>query len=128
MRLVQRVRTAARIRHLSRSTEEAYVGWVKRYVRFHDLEHPKDLGSRELKAFLRALAVEHKVSPSTQNQALSALLFLYRQVLGLPIEVDGPLPRARTPKRLPIVLTRSEVLRVLAQLQGTAALLTRSRP
>lgn len=122
MRLLQQVRRAARVRHLSRSTENAYVGWVKRYVRFHGLEHPKRLGSEDLNGFLTALAVEEKVSPSTQNQALSALLFLYREVLLMPMAMGGAVPRARAPRNLPVVLTRCEVFRVLARLQGVPAL------
>lgn len=101
------------------------MGWVRRYARFHDLQHPMELGAKELGRFLTALAVEEKVSPSTQNQALSALLFLYREVMRVPMEVDGSLPRARAPKRLPVVLARSEVSRVLAHLQGTPALVAR---
>ncbi|MFC1660067.1 site-specific integrase [Gemmatimonadota bacterium] len=83
----------ARARHFSASTEEAYIGWVKRYVRFLRLAHPRTLGPEEVRRFLTSLAVEEGVSASTQNQALSALLFLYREVLRIAVEIDGPLPR-----------------------------------
>ncbi len=115
-RLLERVRLEARRRRLSPRTERAYADWVRRYVRFHGLRHPRELGAAEVAAFLSHLAVERGVAASTQNQALAALLFLYRHVLGLEL---GELPeaaRARRPKRLPVVLSRDEARRLLAEL------------
>ena len=117
MKLLDRVRLAIRTRHYSPRTEEAYVDWIVRYIRFHGLRHPESLAEPELTAFLTHLAVDRRMSASTQNQALSALLFLYRHVLGIEIgRLDG-LVWAKTPKRLPVVLNRSEIRDVLAQLQ-----------
>jgi integron integrase len=124
MKLLERLRRAIRARHLSRNTEEAYVAWVKRYVRFHGIEHPKEMGVAEIRAFLTHLAVEEIVSASTQNQATSALLFLYRRVLRVSVDDLGTLPRPRGSKRLPVVLTRDEVMQVLAQLHGPPHLIT----
>ncbi len=125
-KLLDRVRLAIRVRHYSRRTEECYVGWVKRYVRFHRLRHPGELGATEVQRFLVALADQAKLSASSQTQALSALLFLYRDVLQQDL---GPLDRAwraKQPTRLPVVLDRDEVTRLLARLDGaphTVALL-----
>lgn len=111
-RLLDRVRDAIRVRHLSRRTEEAYTQWIRRYVLFHQKRHPADMGEREINAFLTHLAVEKRVSPSTQTQALCALLFLYRIVLERDIgELD--LIRAKRRRRLPVVLTRDEVRTIL---------------
>ncbi|MFH1763167.1 MAG: integron integrase [Gemmatimonadota bacterium] len=118
MKLLEQLRRAIRARHLSPNTEEAYVGWVKRYVRFHGLKHPEAMGVSEIRAFLTHLGVDEHVSSSTQNQAASALLFLYRKVLRVSLEDPGALPRPRGAERLPIVLTRREVQQILAQLDG----------
>jgi len=112
-----------RARHLSPNTEAAYTGWVKRYVRFHLLRHPKDLGGQEVTTFLTALATEEGVSPSTQNQARSALLFLYREVLGKPLDNPTDVPKARGRRRIPVVLTREEVGLVLGQMEGMTGLI-----
>ena len=117
-RLVALVRDALRARHMSPRTEEAYIGWIKRYILFHDVRHPATMGEREINAFLTHLALRERVSASTQNQALSALLFLYRHVLGRELGDLGEIIRARRPKRLPVVLTREEVRAVLGQLRG----------
>ena len=117
-RLLDRLRAAVRARHYSLRTEEAYVAWVRKYVVFHGRRHPDELGEAEINAFLSDLAVTRKVSASTQNQALSALLFLYRDVLGRTVDSLGDVVRARRPARLPVVLTRDEVRRVLANLSG----------
>ena len=117
-KLLERVRRAARMRHLSIRTEEAYVGWVYRFVRFHGTRHPAELGAREVRAFLSHLATERRVSASTQNQALAALTFLYRHVLGEELEPLGEVARARRPARLPVVLSRAEVRAVLLELRG----------
>src|SRR5712664_620136 len=122
-RLFDRVRETARVRHYSRRTETAYLSWIRRYIFFHDKRHPAEMGAPEVTRFLTSLAVEGHVAASTQNQALSALLFLYREVLevGLPW-LDG-IVRARRPERLPVVLTRDEVRAVLQRLDGAARLM-----
>lgn len=117
-KLLHSLRANLRLRHFSPRTEEAYVAWVRRYVRYHGLRHPRDLGAAGVRAFLTHLAVERRVAPSTQGQALAALLFLYGEVLGRPLTGLGPLPRARSPARLPVVLSPGEVARVLAALDG----------
>jgi integrase len=94
------------------------VSWVRRFVRFHRCRHPRELDEREVVAFLRALVDERHVSASTQAQALAALLFLYREVLGRPLQMAGLVPRGRGVTRIPVVLDRAEVSRVLAQLPG----------
>ena len=113
---------AIRSRHYSRRTEQAYGLWVRRFVHFHHLRHPQEMGAAEINAFLTHLAIESKVSASTQNQALAALLFLYRHVLGRDVGELGAVVRARTPDRLPVVLTRDEVRAVLAHLDGDTRL------
>lgn len=115
------MRSAIRARHYSLRTEEAYLGWVRRFVVFHGKRHPASMGSPEITELLTALAVERQVSASTQSQALAALLFLYREILGRdPGWLDGVV-RARRPQRLPVVLTRAEVEQVLgAALHGVA--------
>jgi integron integrase len=118
MKLLDRVRAALRTRHYSLRTEESYVAWVKRFVVFHGKRHPDAMGEREINAFLSSLATDGRVAASTQNQALSALLFLYRHVLEKPFPEMTALVRARRPARLPVVLTRDEVRRVLARLGG----------
>src|SRR3989454_790602 len=121
-KLLQSLRANLRLRHFSPRTEEAYSSWVRRYVRFHRLRHPADLGEAEVKAFLSHLAVDRQLAPSTLAQALAALLFLYREVVGRPLAGVGPVPRARAPGRLPGVLTPEEVRRVLEQMRGTTRL------
>jgi integron integrase len=118
MKLLDRVRAALRTRHYSLRTEEAYVGWIRRFVVFHGKRHPDEMGEDEINAFLSSLATDGRVAASTQNQALSALLFLYRHVLEKPFPEMAALIRARRPARLPVVLTRDEVRRVLARLGG----------
>ena len=107
-----------KLRHFSPRTVEAYTSWVKRYIHFHRNRHPAEMGGREVVAFLTWLVVERRVAASTQNQALAALLFLYSTVLERPLTDLGPIPRGRTPTRLPVVLTPGEVRRVLAGLSG----------
>ena len=108
-RLLDRVRAALRARHGSRRTEEVYVAWIRRYVLFHGKRHPTAMGAPEVTRFLTSLAVEGHVAASTQNRALSALLFLYREVLGVGLPWLDGIVRARRPERLPVVLTREEV-------------------
>jgi integron integrase len=122
-RLLERAREAMRVRHLSLRTEKAYLQWMRRYIVYHGKRHPSEMGEREINAFLTFLAVEKRVSPSTQTQALCALLFLYRTVLERDIgELEG-LVRARRRRRLPVVLTQDEVRRVLSHLRGVDHLL-----
>jgi integron integrase len=117
-RLLDRIRHAARLRHLATSTEKAYVHWAKRFVLFHGRRHPQDMAEPEVNAFLTHLAVHEHVAASTQNQALAALLFLYAKVLGRPLERMEGIVRAKRPKRLPAVLTPDEVRRVLECMTG----------
>jgi integron integrase len=107
-----------RVRHYSRRTEEAYVHWVRRYINFHDCHHPRELAEDEVNRFLTHLAVKEHVAASTQNQALSAILFLYEHVLQQPLDRIEGVVRARRPKRLPVVLTVDEVSRVMTHLAG----------
>jgi len=117
------MREANRLRHGSRSTEKSYVGWIRRYILFHGKRHPAEMGAPEVTRFLSSLAVQDKVAASTQNQALSALLFLYRHVLHQELPWLDDVVRAKRPKRLPIVLTRDEVRAVVAELHGTPRLM-----
>jgi integrase len=122
-KLLDRLRAACRVRHYSLRTEEAYAAWVVRFIRFHGLRHPLEMGTAQINAFLTHLAVEGHVSASTQNQAFSAILFLYQKVLEVdPGQITGVI-RAQRPVRLPVVLTRDEAARVLAELDGTYRLI-----
>ena len=117
-RLLDQVRAAIRSRHYSRRTEDAYVHWIRHFIVFHGRRHPRELGAAEITAFITWLAVERHVAASTQNQALSGILFLYREVLRLEIgDVVVP-PRARVPSRVPVVLTPAEVRSVIDALTG----------
>lgn len=122
-KLLDRLREALRSRHYSRRTEQTYCQWVKRYIFFHKIRHPSEMAEPEINAFLTHLAVKERVSASTQNQALSALLFLYRYVLGRQIGDLGHVIRARKPTRLPVVMTRDEVKAVLENLSGDKRLM-----
>jgi len=122
-KLIPRLRDAIRIRHYSLRTEKSYVYWVRFFIHFHKLKHPQDTGPAEVTAFLNYLASERHVSASTQNQALAALLFLYKEVLSIKLPWLDGLVRAKRPKRLPTVLTRDEVRRVLDHVGGTRWLL-----
>jgi integron integrase len=112
------LRDAIQRRHYSSRTEETYVHWIKRFIYFSGRRHPRELGAPEVTAFLNYLARERDVAAATQNQALSALLFLYKEVLGQPLPWLDDLERAKRPARLPSVLTRDEVQRLLGQMQG----------
>ena len=118
MKLLEKVRQALRVRHYSPRTETAYVQWIKRFLRFHGLRHPAELGEPEVAAFLSDLAVRGRIGAGTQNQALAALLFLYRDVLGRALGPVVPSVRARETPRLPVVLTRAEVATVLKEIVG----------
>ena len=115
---MDRVRQAIRVRHYSRRTEEAYVTWIRRYIVFHHKTHPSQMGASDISAFLTSLAVRQRASASTQNQALSALLFLYRHVLEFELGPIEQVPRARVPARVPVVLSRDEVGEVLKHVTG----------
>jgi integron integrase len=117
-KLLDQVREAIQIRHYSMRTEEADVGWIKRFILFHGKRHPLEMGKDELTQFLSALAVHEKVSASTQNQALCALVFLYRHVLGRNLGWLEDVVHAKRPQRLPVVLTRPEVKALLGALEG----------
>ena len=117
-RLLDQVRETIRRKHYSIRTETAYLNWIRRYILFHDKRHPLDLGEPEVTRFLSQLAVKGNVAASTQNQALAALLFLYREVLGQPLPWLDKLTRAKKPQRLPVVFTRDEVRRILSGLDG----------
>jgi integron integrase len=119
------VGAALRVRHYSRRTEEAYVWWIRRFIVYHGRRHPAELGSAVVSSFLAHLAVERRVSASTQNQALPALLFLYGEVLRQPVAWMGELVRAKTSTRLPVVLTRGETRSILDGMSGPAALVCR---
>jgi integron integrase len=112
-----------RVKHYSLRTEKSYVDWIKRYIWHHGKRHPKDLGAAEVEAFLSHLAVTRNVSASTQNQAKSALLFLYKEVLGIQLPWLDNVTQAKVPKRLPVVLTKDEVQALLNRLDGTMWLL-----
>jgi len=122
-RLLDRVRAALRARHYSRRTEDTYIAWIKRYIFFHDKRHPAEMGAPEVTRFLTSLAVDGHVAASTQNQALSALLFLYRDVLEVDLPWLDGVVRAKRPARLPIVLTRDEVRALLQRLEGVSRLM-----
>ncbi|HXG29584.1 MAG TPA: integron integrase [Nevskiales bacterium] len=124
-RLLDQVRAALRLRHYSYRTEQTYVTWIKRYIYFHGKQHPAGLGEREVTAFLSHLASERRVSASTQNQALSALLFLYGVVLDRQLDWLDNVVRAKRSTHIPTVLSREELRRLLAQLDGTHELIAR---
>ncbi|MFI8741185.1 integron integrase [Stutzerimonas zhaodongensis] len=124
-RLLDQVRDQIRLKHYSIRTERVYCEWVKRYIRFHKYRHPLEMGAAEVEAFLSDLAVRRDVSASTQNQALAALLFLYKQVLKQELPWLGKVVRAKKPARLPVVLSIDEVQRILSQLDGDVGLIAR---
>ena len=116
--LLEAVRDAIRVKHYSYRTEKSYINWIKRYMRFHNWQHPRNMGSPEIEAFLTHLAVTKKVAASTQNQALCALLFLYRTVLQLDLDLNVDAVRAKRPQHIPTVLSKEEVRAVIQQLSG----------
>ncbi len=122
-KLLEQVVTRMRVKHYSLRTEKSYVDWIKRYIWHHGKRHPKDLGAAEVEAFLSHLAVTRNVSASTQNQAKSALLFLYKELLGVQLPWLDNVTQAKAPKRLPVVLTKDEVQALLNRLDGTMWLL-----
>jgi len=121
-RLLPRLRHRLRLRRYSKRTEDVYVAWVKRFITFHGRRHPKELAEAEIGAFLTSLAVDHHAAAGTQNQALAALLFLYRDVLHIQIVLGRDVVRAKRPRRLPVVMTPEEVWRVVEHLEGPCRL------
>ena len=124
-KLLDQVRDLIRLKHYSIRTEALYVQWVRRFILFHGKRHPREMGGAEVEAFLTHLAVEGGVAAATQNQALSALLFLYREVLGVDLPWLDNVTRAKKPQRLPTVLSVAEVAAVLERMEGTYALMAR---
>jgi integron integrase len=124
-RLLDQLRDRIRLKHYSIRTEQAYLDWVRRFVRFHGMRHPREMGEKEVEAFLTDLAVAGRVAASTQNQAKSAILFLYREVMGLELPWLSGVECAKRPQRLPVVLTREEVQAALAHVSGTSGLVLR---
>lgn len=124
-RLLDQLRESIRYKHYSLRTEEAYVYWVRWYIRFHGLRHPRDMGAPEVEAFLRYLANQRKVSPSTHNVALSALLYLYREVLNVEIPWLAEIGRPRMSRRLPVVLTVDEIRTIFQGMNSEHMLLAR---
>lgn len=122
-RLLDRVRDGIRRLGMAKRTEQAYVGWFRRFILAHGKRHPREMGEREVESFLTLLATRDTVSASTQNQALAALLFLYREVLGQELPWMENIRRAKKPQRLPVVLSRAEVGAVLAGLTGTLGII-----
>ncbi len=118
-RLLEQVRDRIRARHLSYRTEKTYLYWIRRFIRFHKMRHPRDMAAPEIEEFLTSLAVINKVSAATQNQALAGVLFLYRDVLDFDLPWLANVVRAKLPQHLPVVLTRQEVQKVIAHLRGT---------
>jgi integron integrase len=117
-KLLDQLRNKIRLKNYSIRTEKTYVDWNKRYILFHKKRHPREMGAREVEEFLTHLAVEKNVSASTQNQALSAILFLYKEVLGIELPWLENVQRAKKPERLPVVFTKTEVNALLARLEG----------
>ncbi|MGH8592088.1 MAG: integron integrase [Gammaproteobacteria bacterium] len=124
-RLLDQVRDRIRRKHYSIRTEQAYVDWIRRFVLHHNKRHPRDMGAAEVESFLTHLAVAKRVSASTQNQAKSAILFLYKEVLGEPLPWLEGIESAKRPGRLPVVLTQQEVESIFAHLSGTVGLMIR---
>jgi len=124
-KLLDQVREVLRYHHYGLQTEKAYVHWVRKFILFHNKRHPREMGKEEIEGFLSYLAVEKEVAASTQNQAFNALLFLYRQVLDLPFAEDVAAIRSKKPPRLPVVLSRDEIVRLLGAMRGDAAFMAR---
>jgi len=118
MKLLDRVRGIIRCRHFSLQTERTYIYWIKRYIYFHKIRHPKEMGSKEINAFLSHLALKQKVSPSTQNIALNALVFLYKNVLNIPLDDKINAVRAKSREKMPVVLSTNEIGLLLNNLTG----------
>ena len=122
MKLLDIVRSVVRKKHYSIRTEQAYIKWIKEFILFHNKRHPKEMAEEEISAFLSYLASEKKVAASTQNQALNAIVFLYKQVLKIDLGEFGPIERAKRPEKLPTVLSKGEIQRLLSKINGTSGL------
>ena len=122
-RLLEQVRQRLRVKHYSMRTEQAYLGWIRRFILANGKRHPREMGGREVEAFLILLATKKNVAAGTQNQALAALLFLYREVLDVELPWMENVVRAKRPRRIPVVLSREEVMRLLAGMEGQAWLM-----
>jgi len=122
-RLMDQVREAIRLRHYSIRTEQSYLQWIKRYILFHGKRHPREMAEAEVTQFLTSLATHRNVAASTQNQALSAILFLYKNVLNIELEWLDDVVRAKRPAKVPAVMTRAEVRQLLCALTGVNKLL-----
>lgn len=123
MKLLDQVRESIRLKHYSIKTEKAYVGWIKRFIIFHNKKHPKDMGETEIREYLSHLAIKLNVSSSTQNQAFNAILFLYKRILKIELPELNGIERAKKGKRLPVVFTDSEAKEVLSNMKGTNRLM-----
>jgi integrase len=125
LKLLDQVREVIRVKHYSIRTEDAYVQWIKRFIFFHGKRHPREMGAAEIEAFLTDLAVQKQVAASTQNQALNALVFLYKEVLHMEL-AEFSAVRAKRPERLPVVLSETETAKLLAAIKpGTIGLMVR---
>jgi site-specific recombinase XerD len=124
-RLLESLRATIHMRHYSVRTERTYSHWVRRFVMFHGMRHPREMGASEVTSFLSALATEREVAASTQNQALSAILFLYKEVLGVELPWLDDVRRAKKPRRLPAVLTQAEVRALLLHVESVHGLMAR---
>lgn len=123
MRLLDQVRQVIRKKHYSYKTEEAYVQWIKRFIIFNGKKHPAEMGEKEISRFISHLAINRNVAASTQNQALNALVFFYKHVLNIELGDFGPMERAKKPKKIPVVMSKNEVERVLSHMTGTHRLM-----
>jgi integron integrase len=124
-KILEQVSDAIRVKHYSLRTEKTYIEWIRRYILFHNKHHPKDMGAEEIEAFITHLAIERTVSASTQNQALSAVMFLYRHVLQKDINLPPELIRAQKSKTLPVVLTHQEAISVIGKMTGMPELMAK---
>jgi integron integrase len=125
MKLLDQVRDVIRKRHYSIRTEQAYADWIRRFILFHKKQHPKDMGEKEISQFISHLATDRNVAASTQNQALNAIVFLYKQVLNVDLGDFGHMERARKPERLPTVMSRDEAGRILSSMEGIHQLMAK---
>ena len=123
--LLEKAHEVLRLKHYSPKTEESYIHWIRQFLRYHKLRHPRELGAQEVEAFLTHLAVDQKVSASTQNQAFSAWLFLYRDVLGIDLQIPARQVRPRQSRSIPVVLTKAEVHAVLSKMSGMCGLMAK---
>ena len=124
-KLMEQVSDALRTKHYSYRTEQTYKDWIKRYIIFHGKRHPREMGENEIRAFIAHLTTERKVAVSTSNQALSAILFLYRIVLQIDMALPPDLSNAARPKRLPTVITHAEAMKVISHMRGVTRLMTK---